>query len=95
LPVKKRFYVENMDDVRFVSVNMTRTEHSLATVRSFVADHGVDYPVALDGDGDLTNRFAVRGTPTTLIIAPDGSVTARWTGPTSLDRLERATASAR
>ncbi|MDA3951468.1 MAG: TlpA disulfide reductase family protein [Spirochaeta sp.] len=95
LPVKKRFSVENSESVRFVSVNMTRTEQSLRTVRSFVADHGIEYPVAIDSDGGLTNRFAIRGTPTTIIVDANGSVTARWTGPSSLDRLERAAASAR
>jgi thiol-disulfide isomerase/thioredoxin len=90
LPVKKRFYDEHKDVVNFVAVNMTATESSPAAVLNYVEKNGIVYPVALDRSGSLSNLFTIRGTPTTIVLATDGSISSRWTGPTSLDRINRA-----
>lgn len=81
---------DSMRRVRFVSVNMTNTESSVAAVGTYVEEHAIRYPVALDRSGALASAFAVRGTPTTIVLDSSGSVIARWTGPSSYDRLVRS-----
>ncbi|MBL8738700.1 MAG: TlpA family protein disulfide reductase [Planctomycetes bacterium] len=44
-----------------------------ATLRTFLARHGYDFPVVL-GDDAVTNAFAVAGYPTKVLITPTG----RW-----------------
>jgi thiol-disulfide isomerase/thioredoxin len=95
LPIKDEFYRRNSGSVRYVAVNLIRSESSRADVARFVRDNDMWYPVVLDSAGRLGTLFGVRGTPTTVVIDPSGTVAARWMGPSSLDRLERATRSAR
>jgi thiol-disulfide isomerase/thioredoxin len=90
LPIKKAFYEEYADTVGFIAVNMTRTEPSIDTVERYIADHNIEYPVALDSNGTVAAFFGIRGTPTTIVVDTDGVVIARWTGPSSYDRLVRA-----
>ncbi len=88
LPAKKRFYAEHKDSIHFVAINMTRTETSEEDVRQYVVSHDIRYPVVLDRSGALSSQFQIRGTPTTIVLLPSGEVTARWTGPSSMSRLE-------
>ncbi|MFP4153354.1 MAG: TlpA family protein disulfide reductase [Alkalispirochaeta sp.] len=94
LPVKKRFYEEHASrtdrSAEFVAVNMTNTESSTAAVARYLEEHAIGYPVGLDRNGVLADRFSVRGTPTTIVVAPNGTILDRWTGPSSLQRLVRS-----
>lgn len=90
LPVKARFHEQYGDRVRYVAVNMTVSEASAGAVSRFVTANAMDYPVALDPRGALASHFAVRGTPTTVVIDPGGMIVDRWMGPSSLSRLTRA-----
>jgi len=95
LPVKERFYRESDDDVRYLAINMLSSEAGVAAVRAYVRDQGLPYPVILDRNRTIASMFSVMGTPTTVVIAPDGTVRDRWLGPSSLDRLNRAVDEAR
>lgn len=90
LPVKQSIWEQWGDQIDVVAVNMTRTEAGVAAVRDYVERHGLPYPVALDENGRLAEAFAVRGTPTTVVIAPDGSIVDRWVGPSSFSRISSA-----
>jgi len=43
-------------------------------VRPFARRLGVTYPIALDEDGSLQQRYQARALPTTILIAPDGRI---------------------
>jgi len=45
-----------------------------AKVRPFVAKLGISYPVTLDDDGALQEKYQVRSIPTTVLIAPGGAI---------------------
>ncbi len=90
LPVKKRFYSEFRETVDFVAVNLTTSEQSVSRVTQYIEAQQIPYPIALDRTGTLSGIFNILGTPTTIVLAPDGREITRWTGPASLDRLERA-----
>lgn len=89
LPVKKRFYDEYRDRVRYLAVNMFPSEAGIDAVRAYVRENELPYSVVLDRDGGLASLFSVIGTPTTIVLAPDGTVIDRWLGPAGFDRLSR------
>jgi thiol-disulfide isomerase/thioredoxin len=45
-----------------------------AKVRPFVAKLGITYPVTLDDDGTLQEKYQVRSIPTTVLIDPGGAI---------------------
>ena len=50
-------------------------------VSKFMQSYEVDFPVYLDSDGAVANKYGVTGIPTTYIIAPDGKIVGRAIGP--------------
>ena len=47
---------------------------NFAKVRPFVARHGITYPIALDEDGDMQQKFQVRAMPMTVLIDTAGTI---------------------
>jgi peroxiredoxin len=69
-------------------------EEGQAEVAAFARQNGIAFPLAMDSDGAVTsNRYSVRGLPTSLIIDRDGNIRDTWTGRISkeamLARLKR------
>ena len=67
---------------------------NLSRVRPMAARLGLTFPIAFDADGALQRDFQVRGVPTTVLIAPDGSIPYAHEGwlPGETPRLEAAIA---
>lgn len=89
-PHKVRFYHEFGEQIAFVAVNATNTEPNVETVRRYARDNDLPFRIALDAHGEMARSFAVRGTPTTVLIDAQGRIVARWFGPVSYDRLASA-----
>jgi peroxiredoxin len=49
-------------------------QESREKVSSFAGKYDFPYPVLLDPDGAVATRYGVRGVPTKVIIAPDGTM---------------------
>ena len=47
---------------------------SFPKVRPFVARHSITYPIALDDDGDMQQKFQVRAMPMTVLIDTAGAI---------------------
>ena len=60
-----------------------------ATVEPFVGQHGLRFPILLDGDGAIAAAYGVVGLPTSLIVDRSGVVRERVTGPMTRDTLAR------
>jgi protein SCO1/2 len=58
-------------------------EESSADVAAFVGKLHVPYPIVLDADGVVADRYNVRGTPTTLLLDRRGIVVDVHLGPLS------------
>lgn len=54
-------------------------------VRSFVEELGLTFPVLLDLDGVVKDRYGVMGLPTTFLIGRDGRIRKRFLGPAAWD----------
>ncbi len=57
-------------------------------VRTFVADHGITFPIVLDVDNRIEAGYPVIGLPTTYVIDRDGRIVERTVGPRAWDSPE-------
>lgn len=61
-----------------IGINLTNNEllqgGDQAKIRTFLDQYGVDYPIALDIEGTLTNSYRVFPLPTSFFIDPDGNI---------------------
>ena len=60
-----------------------------ATVRGFVGQQGIRYPVLLRGRS-VAMKYGVRGIPATYYIDPEGTLIGSDVGLSSLEELEDA-----
>lgn len=72
--------------VQLVGISM---DDSAAPVRTFVREHGVNYPIAV-GDAELGRRYGtVLGLPVKIIVDRDGRIASRHNGDVTAATLER------
>jgi len=57
------------EGVMMLAVNVGESED---VIFPFMADYPIDFPVLLDQDGEIIQRWPVRGLPTTFVVDPDG-----------------------
>jgi len=74
IPALQRMYEKYADEgVVIVGVNLG--EKPIVRVEQFAARFGVTYPIALDPDLEVRDRYGVRWYPTTFFIDASGVVT--------------------
>lgn len=56
-------------------------EEEKGTVDQFMQEMGLTFPVVLDSNGSVTNRYFVRYIPTTFILDKDGVIRLKKVGP--------------
>lgn len=78
MPSMQRLY-ESLPREQFeiLAINM---QEDRETVQRFISEHNFEYPILLDYEGAVARRYAVRGLPTSYVIAPDGSMPAALIG---------------
>ena len=57
------------------------------SARAFLRELGISYPSGLDEGNEIALRYQIVGLPTTVFIAPNGTVTRKQTGAISEDQL--------
>ncbi len=77
------------DDPVLISVNQTASEASLDALSGFIEDNDIRFRTYLDPDNKVFIRFGIRGLPTTVVIAPDGTIADRRVGVVTGAWLER------
>jgi peroxiredoxin len=82
-------------DLRDVAILTITTEHERKNIQQFMKQLDSTLPVLLDEQRDVSLAFMVRGLPTTVFIAKNGTVVGRavgpreWDGPDAIRFLER------
>ena len=71
--------------VEFVGIALWDQDDS---VREFVADNGIEYPVAIDVRGRIGVDFGVTGLPEKFFVMPDGEIVKKVIGPSSRSQLD-------
>jgi len=81
----------NEGRLQLVSVAFDESE---STVRKFFAENGGDWPVLAADTGRIAIDYGVKGLPESFLIAPDGTVFAKFEGGITAARLEQFIADA-
>jgi cytochrome c biogenesis protein CcmG/thiol:disulfide interchange protein DsbE len=76
-------------DLELVSVAFDDTEEDAA---AFFEELGGDWPVLVEGTGATGIDFGVTGVPETYLVAPDGTVVAKWVSAVTADGIDAAIA---
>ncbi len=63
-------------------------DDSPANARSFFEENGGDFPVIIDGGGDIALEFGLIRVPESFLVAPDGVIVAKIIGGVTVDGLE-------
>ena len=87
MPDIQRFYED--EDVVVLAVNLSHTEDSLSTVKSFIEDGGFTFPVLLDKEGKVAETYKVYAYPTSYLIDSDGRVQYTALGAMNYDLMVR------
>lgn len=74
------------ENIQFIGINVNE---AVATARAYVEKHQIPYPILLDHDGAVTNRYAVRGYPTTYFIDANGLIVTKHVGALNESQLTR------
>ena len=82
-------------DPRDVAILTITTEHERTNLQQFMKQLDSTLPVLLDEQRDVSLAFMVRGLPTTVVVAKNGTIVARavgpreWDGPDAIRFIER------
>lgn len=76
---------------RFVILGLNLTfQDSRGDAEAFVEEFNVPFPIVLDETGDVTNNlYLVRGIPTSVFVARDGTVTRVHIGALSGEQIDQ------
>ena len=86
-------FVASRSDVSAIGLAFGGEE--IGDVTTFLEKHPVKYPIAnVPLESPPKDFGAPKGLPTTFLIAPDGSVAKKFTGPITAGELEKAIAAA-
>jgi len=91
MPSMQRAWQQVRDEgILFLAVDVGESEDDVFT---FTGDYPVEFPLLLDQDSSVTQRWPIRGLPTTYVIDTRGRIAYRaiggraWDAPEILSRL--------
>lgn len=87
MPTIDEYYQARRDD-GFV-VLAVNSQEKAASVNSFIQAAGFTFPVLLDDQAAVMDRYNVLGLPTSFIIGRDGTIQHTHTGQITKDQLEK------
>jgi cytochrome c biogenesis protein CcmG/thiol:disulfide interchange protein DsbE len=86
MPLLQDAHTRHGEQVRFLGVDV---QDDPEAARWFLAELGIDYPHAVDADGELLRQLGMRGLPVTLALDADGRVVDRAVGQLTSEELQR------
>jgi cytochrome c biogenesis protein CcmG/thiol:disulfide interchange protein DsbE len=93
-PALKTFYEQHKSESDFEMLGII-TDDDAATMRGYVRDQGIAWPVLVDPKGTASLDYGTTGQPETYVIAPDGVVVCGTLGRSSVEALNAWLAAAR
>lgn len=86
LPSMQRAYEKLKEQgVEFLAVNLGEDADTIFT---FTADYPVTFPLLMDIDSSVSDKYPVVGLPTSYFVAPDGRLVSRAIGSREWDEKE-------
>jgi peroxiredoxin len=77
MPYLESVYEDNQDDLVLLTINVA---DSAGAVKQFLAANGFSLPVLIDSDQQVTQDYAVIGTPTSFFIDRNGIIKDKVVG---------------
>lgn len=71
LPYLNSFYNQHKDNLVMIGIV---SEESEEKIRNFIEETKVNFPVGIDTDGTIANKYEVDSFPTTVLIGPNGRI---------------------
>lgn len=90
--MNRAWHILEKEGVAMLAVNMGEDED---TIFIFTADYPADFPILMDRDGAVIEKWPVKGLPTTYVVAPDGTIAYRaigsreWDDPGLLEKIRK------
>ncbi|GIV16909.1 MAG: hypothetical protein KatS3mg022_2344 [Armatimonadota bacterium] len=79
MPKMIQFHSRHRDQ-NVVVIGVAVDATSRAEIEQFVKEMGVNYPIAVDGDGAAKSAYQIRNLPTLFIIDKEGNILRRMEG---------------
>ena len=86
-PALKAFYAEHRKEADFAMIGII-IDDDATTMRGYVHDQGITWPVVVDPHGTASLDFGTTGQPETYVIAPDGIAACGALGASSQAELD-------
>ncbi len=86
-PALKAFYAEHKSESDFAMIGII-IDDDASTMRGYVRNQGITWPVAIDPQGNASLDFGTTGQPETYVIAPDGVAVCGTLGQSSRAALD-------
>ena len=87
IPELNAFYRRLGHRLAVVGINVREPR---PTVSRFAGEFAMAYPVVLDGDGRVAERYRVRGFPESWLVDDRGILRRLWLGPLTFEGLQQA-----
>ncbi|MCM3653618.1 TlpA family protein disulfide reductase [Metabacillus litoralis] len=88
MPDMQKIHDEYEGEVVVAAVNLTSSEKNSASVKHFVDELGLSFPVLLDEDGKINKQFEVLSYPTSYIVNKDGVITTKFVGAMTYEQMQ-------
>jgi peroxiredoxin len=76
------------DDVVIAAVNLTSSEKNVESVKSFIDELGLSFPVLLDEKGEINKQYEVISYPTSYIVDENGVISTKLIGAMTYEQME-------
>jgi len=86
-PALKAFYAAHESEADFAMIGII-IDDDPTTVRDYVREQGITWPVAVDPKGTAALDFGTTGQPETYVVAPDGVVVCGTLGRSTQAALD-------
>ncbi|BDG47045.1 MULTISPECIES: TlpA disulfide reductase family protein [Parageobacillus] len=94
MPDMEKFYKAHHSDVELLAVHLT-SQDTRENAKSFVNEHQLSFPVALDEKQKALKLYHIQTIPTSYIIDRDGVIRKKVVGPMTYKQMVEVTAALR
>nr|WP_263327189.1 redoxin domain-containing protein [Neobacillus sp. Marseille-Q6967] len=81
MPHMQDFYEEQNKIVEILAVNLTTSEKNIKNIEKFIKDNHLTFPVLLDQEGEIEDRYQAITIPTSYVIDSHGIIRNKIIGP--------------
>lgn len=89
MPHMQKFYEKYKDQgVEILAVNLTSQDKGVDKVKAFVEENGLTFPILLDEEGEVGQKYQIATIPTSYMIDTKGNIVQTIVGPMDEEMME-------